>query len=153
MEKKEKLTLIESIFVGICLAILVTIVKIVFFEARAPSENETPSFLVHVVGAIVGEKVDLEMEAGSTVLDALGRVSLMPQASYQNMSLDSPLKPNQTLVICRKDKLSIFIKGKDGGLFFMAPGSTYRDLYKIFQHKKLKRKKRKLFDGEVVDLF
>jgi|GEM_PF-5270374 len=151
MEKKAKLTLIESIFVGICLAVLFWIAQ-VSLCGHWKEAKKAASFSVHAVGAIVGGKKELQMASKSTVLDAVGRLSLLPEAEVMGLPLDMPLKPNQTLVICQKGKLSIFVKGEKGGIIFMPPGSTYKDLYKIFPHKKIKRKRRKLTDGEVVDL-
>jgi hypothetical protein len=145
--KKPKLALFERFFVLITLFLVGSI-----FYKTTRGENKYQPIAIHVVGAIEGGEKTVTLPFGATCGDALSQVIMTKEANLQRLPLDLVLRPNQTLVIPRKGVISIFVKGKKSELLLLPKGVSFRDLFKLFPDPKIQKKRRKLHDGEVVNL-
>jgi hypothetical protein len=114
---------------------------------------------VRVVGEVFEEQ-KLLLSKHATVLDVLSKIPLGKLAAIEKLSTNARLRDGQILVIPKEGCLSVYVKGAVAkeGIVYLKEGDTFRDLGKLIHftpdadQKAFKRKRRKLKDGEVIEI-
>lgn len=106
---------------------------------------------VRVIGEVKHEQ-EITVPLHATIADILACIELTSCASIEKMALDACPKQNETIVIPKQGFVSVFVQGDASKLILLAEGSTFRDLRESLQTNSWKRKKRKLKDGETIQL-
>jgi len=151
-EEKPSLKYHERLFVLFVLLVFIAISLHVGWKKMGTTSSGTRLICVHVVGEIVDGKKDLTLRYGATYGDVLGRISCAEKASIKKMPIDHILRDGEYVVIPRAGCLSVYLKGQKNELLYVAEGTTFRDLYVQYPYKELKRKRRKLRDGEIITI-
>ena len=151
-DEKPSLRYYERLFVLFVLIIFAVISIHVGVEKWQTTPRRSPSIHVHVVGEINGGEKDLELPCGATYGDLLGRISWTERAFILKMPIDRRLRAGEYVVIPRWGCLSVYMKGVKNELLYLPNGSTFRDLYVLYPYRELRRKHRKLRDGEIITI-
>lgn len=106
---------------------------------------------VRVLGEVQCEK-EIVVPLHATIGDIVACIELTPSACIEKMALDVCPKQNETIVIPKQGFVSVFVQGDASKLVLLAEGATFRDLRESLQTDSWKRKKRKLKDGETIQL-
>lgn len=149
----------EWIAALLMLLILSLLTTVSFVSKWQSSTSSQPLICVHIVGAVEKEQ-DLNLPHGASIADALSHIALSDDAAVEKMAYDAPLRQNQILIVPKKKCVSVFVKGAvvKAGLVVLPEGATFRDLalrinvQENADIKSLKRKKRRLKDGEVITI-
>jgi hypothetical protein len=155
--EKSFLPMREWAFVLIMLFVLSFLSTISFVKKSELCLSRIPTFEILVTGEVEKEQV-LSLPHGATYADALAQVKLTKSADIDNLPFDAELKQGQIFVIPKSGVISIYLKGevKSEGILYLTIGATFLDLQKNLDFKEtadlksLKRKRRKLKDGETV---
>jgi len=148
--QKRPLSPCERGFVALILLTVLLIITISGKTRWQSSVDDHKKLLVRVVGEVEQEKT-IEVPLGATVADVLALVCPTNEAALQKLALDATVRRGDVIVVPKRGCLSIFVKGKINELFFFPEGSQFADLQGKLAIQG-KRKKRKLKDGEVIDI-
>ncbi len=159
MKEKSFLPIREWVAV-LCMLFSLAYLSTVVHKHKNHSFPDSSSIMQVVVVGEVKEEKTLSLPPGSTVADACAKITLLPTAQIEALALDAKLKEGQILIIPKRGALSVYLKGavKQEGVYHLKEQATFKDLYEsalftdMADIKALKRKRRKLLDGETITI-